>query len=207
MKPFPLPVVALGPGTHSEEETLDYLPMPKEMNTFEPPRLPEHEDLIGHDALRPVLEAALAALAHTAQPEHTTHAAIPIPLQGLGASDLALLNQVLGEGETSIRIDADGDGLEIRIQESVFTGVWRVLTLHHGVAVDDCLEVGAMPTAVRHMARPARLAGPTRLGRARGDVVASVARRSARLDHALEPPKRAHGRGRVTRICTARRSF
>lgn len=154
MKPFPLPVVALGPGTHSEEETLDYLPMPKEMNTFEPPRLPEPEDLIGHDALRPVLEAVLAALAQTAQASHTAHAAaIPIPLQGLGASDLALLNQVLGEGETSIRIDADGDGLEIRIQESVFTGVWRVLTLHHGVAVDDCLEVGAMPTAVRHTAQ------------------------------------------------------
>jgi hydrogenase-1 operon protein HyaF len=154
MKPFPISVVALGglgAGTHSEEETLDYLPMPKDMNTFEPPRLPEPEELAGHDAVRPVLEAVLAALAQTSA--SASRAAIPVSLQGLAAEDLALLNQVLGEGETSICIDADGDGLEIRIQESIFTGVWRVLTLHHGVAVDDCIEVGAIPTAVAHIAQ------------------------------------------------------
>ena len=34
-KPFPIPVVAeLGIGTHQEDESLDYLSMPKDMATY-----------------------------------------------------------------------------------------------------------------------------------------------------------------------------
>ncbi|MDP3134564.1 MAG: hydrogenase expression/formation protein, partial [Burkholderiaceae bacterium] len=50
MKNFPIPVVALGPGTQLEEETLDYLPMPKDMDTYRAPMLPEPEELAGRDA-------------------------------------------------------------------------------------------------------------------------------------------------------------
>jgi len=34
MHAFPIPVVALGPGSQQEDETLDYLPMPHDMRTF-----------------------------------------------------------------------------------------------------------------------------------------------------------------------------
>ena len=40
MKAFPIPVVALGPGTQTEDESLDYLPMPKDMDTYRAPMLP-----------------------------------------------------------------------------------------------------------------------------------------------------------------------
>ncbi|NCS61064.1 MAG: hydrogenase expression/formation protein, partial [Rhodoferax sp.] len=46
MKPFPIPVVAdLGPGTQSEDDTLDYITMPQGMETFHTPVLPEPEDI------------------------------------------------------------------------------------------------------------------------------------------------------------------
>ena len=41
MKEFPIPLVALGPGTHTEDESLDYLSLPKDMDTYRPPVLPE----------------------------------------------------------------------------------------------------------------------------------------------------------------------
>ena len=64
-KPFPIPVVALGPGSLSgvgagDDETLDYLTMPQGMDTYRPPVLPEPEQLAGHDAVLAVLTAALA---------------------------------------------------------------------------------------------------------------------------------------------------
>ena len=50
MKAFPIPVVALGPGTQSEDENLDYLPMPKDMDTYRAPVLPEPEEIAGRAA-------------------------------------------------------------------------------------------------------------------------------------------------------------
>ena len=63
MKDFPIPVVAIGPGTQLEDETLDYLPMPKDMDTYRPPVLPEPEELAGRDAARAALAQVLALLA------------------------------------------------------------------------------------------------------------------------------------------------
>ena len=43
MKPFDIPVVALGPGSQTGEgdEELNYPDLPREMNTYLPPLLPE----------------------------------------------------------------------------------------------------------------------------------------------------------------------
>ena len=40
MKPFPIPVVPVGPGSQTDESP-EYLAMPSGMNTFRAPRLPE----------------------------------------------------------------------------------------------------------------------------------------------------------------------
>ncbi|MBL8307278.1 MAG: hydrogenase expression/formation protein, partial [Rubrivivax sp.] len=37
MKPFPVPVVAFGPGSQPEDEGLDYMTMPAGMETYRPP--------------------------------------------------------------------------------------------------------------------------------------------------------------------------
>ena len=154
MKDFPIPVVAafVGPGSQAEDETLDYLPMPSGMATYSAPRLPEPEALAGHDGAVQALRAALAALDGARRGGST----LRVSLAGLAAADLALVNQVLGEGEVSAVVrgpaQPEGSGDEVRVQESVFAGVWRVMHLHDGRIVDDVIELGAVPRALRDAA-------------------------------------------------------
>lgn len=155
MKDFPIPVVAFGPGSQAEDETLDYLSMPQGMATYRAPALPEPEDIAtragAHRALRETLQALDAVRVSGGQRQ--------VSLLGLGAEDLALVNQVLGEGEVSARVTEHPDSLigqagkELRIQESVFAGVWRVMVLVDGVLVDDAVEVGRIPAALEAAAR------------------------------------------------------
>jgi hydrogenase-1 operon protein HyaF len=68
---------------------------------------------------------------------------------------LAITNQMLGEGEVSIRIDG---ARSFRMQESVFTGLWRVCEYGaDGAPTDDYLEAAALPRAVVEAARAAAL--------------------------------------------------
>ena len=106
-KPFPIPVVGLvGPGTQAEDEQLDYLRMPAGMDTYRPPVLPEPEELAGHGRAVSALHQVLAALLSWLAGEP----AAPVSLAGLDEADLALVNQVLGEGEVSAQVlAAPGD--------------------------------------------------------------------------------------------------
>jgi hydrogenase-1 operon protein HyaF len=141
MKDFPIPLVALGPGTHTEDEGLDYLPLPKDMATYRPPVLPEPEELVGREQVRRVLEQVLGLLDRCAQ----GGAPGQVSLTGLEDADIALINQALGEGEASA-IVADRDGVcELRVQESVFAGVWRLMTWRADQRVEDVIEVGPVP--------------------------------------------------------------
>ncbi len=156
-RPFPIPVVAelplFGPGSQVDDEdgTLDYLVMPQGMNTWAPPRLPEPEELAGHDGAIRALDAVLAA----ARAAVAGAVVDPVRLQGLQAADLKLLNQVLGEGEVSAQVLADPDlpGAPVaRIQESVFPGVWRVIGTDAAGHPYDQIEVGAVPQVLRDAA-------------------------------------------------------
>jgi hydrogenase-1 operon protein HyaF len=156
-RPFPIPVVAaLGPGSQPEDETLDYMPMPSGMDTYRPPVLPEPEELTGHAIATQVLQAVIDAVAARLRGE----AVAPIPLGGLPAAELALVNQVLGEGEVSAQVLArpetrsfGADAVRVRVQESVFAGVWRVLAIDDDGALHDHIEVGAIPAALIEAAR------------------------------------------------------
>ena len=150
--PFPIPVVAAGPGSQIEEEHLDYISMPQGMATYQSPILPEPEEMRGRDGALRVLRDTEAAL----QAAVAGQAAAPVSLAGLNEAELALVNQVLGEGEVAARVlPAPGLG-EARIQESVFAGVWRVVrTEAHGdeCTVHDTIEVGDAPALLRAAAR------------------------------------------------------
>jgi hydrogenase-1 operon protein HyaF len=156
-RPFPIPVVAaFGPGSQPEDETLDYMSMPSGMDTYRPPVLPEPEELAGHAGARAVLHAVLAAVAARIRGE----AVAPISLAELPAEELALVNQVLGEGEVSAQVLAHPetrsfgpDAVRVRVQESVFAGVWRVVSIDDDGAMHDRIEVGAVPTALIDAAR------------------------------------------------------
>lgn len=147
MKDFPIPLVALGPGTQHEDETLDYLPLPKDMTTYRPPVLPEPEELVGLDQARQALQQVLALL------ERGAEGGAPgmVPLGPLAPRDFRVINQVLGEGEASAIVQLGAGNLEVRVQESVFAGVWRLMTWRHeeghdSVLVDDAIEVGPVPS-------------------------------------------------------------
>ncbi|MBX3603980.1 MAG: hydrogenase expression/formation protein [Piscinibacter sp.] len=148
VRPFPIPVVAFGPGSQAEDETLDYPVLPSGMDTYRPPVLPEPEQLAGHGGTRQVLEQVLEAL--------RAGRGASIPLRQLSTGDARLLGQVLGEGEVSAQVLAapglrhfDNSAARARVQESVFAGVWRVQSLGDDGALHDHLEVGAVPALLR----------------------------------------------------------
>jgi hydrogenase-1 operon protein HyaF len=153
MKDFPIPVVAvgIGPGSQHEDETLAYMPMPSGMETFRAPVLPEPEEVAACHGAHRALREALAQLDLVRQGAGN----LGVDLSGLPAADLKLVNQVLGEGEVSAIVRGQGDddnGFELRVQESVFAGVWRVIASMNGVVSSDTIELGAIPQALKSAA-------------------------------------------------------
>jgi hydrogenase-1 operon protein HyaF len=71
----------------------------------------------------------------------------------MSAAALEIMNQMLGEGEVSIRVDGERSFI---IQESVFTGLWRVCARDgDGGLAQDWIEAGTMPRVVGETARQA----------------------------------------------------
>ena len=82
-------------------------------------------------------------------------------MDGIDAAALAVTNQVLGEGEVSVQIAGER---RFRIQESVFTGLWRCLEVDaQGRLVQDWLEAAAMPQVAIDAARAASADGVAKL--------------------------------------------
>ncbi len=148
MKENIISLVRIGPGSQPESGSLDYMPMPKEMNIYQPPRLPEPEDLVAFEQAREVLGQLLALLERAASQGSTGM----IELNQVGPCDLGLINEVLGEGEASALIETGESGEQVRIQESFFAGVWRLMTLRDGKVIDDRLEVAPVPTLLARIA-------------------------------------------------------
>jgi hydrogenase-1 operon protein HyaF len=145
MKDFPIPVHAIGPGSQpAEDAELAVLDMPRDMNTFEMPRVPDTADAAALIAARDLLAGFLAALQRW-DPERQAQGP-RAELDGVDPEALEILNQVLGEGEVAVRI---GGGRRLRIQESVFTGLWRCQEVDADDRVlRDWLEAAAVPQAV-----------------------------------------------------------
>jgi len=145
MKDFPVPVRSIGPGSQpgDEDAELDFLPMPRDMNTFAMPRVPEEADPAALTVSRDLLAGFLAAL-QAWDPDSGS----PGPradLRGVSPEALEITNQVLGEGEVSILIKG---ARQWRIQESVFTGLWRCCEVDaQGRLLADWLEAGPLPDA------------------------------------------------------------
>jgi len=152
MKEFPIPVRMTGPGSQPvEEEQLQYLAMPREMNTFRMPIVPERVETGA------LLEARAALLSLLQEMQRWNPADSPhgpqCDLGGMSAAALEIMNQMLGEGEVSIRVDGERSFI---IQESVFTGLWRVCARDgDGGLAQDWIEAGTMPRVVGETARQA----------------------------------------------------
>jgi hydrogenase-1 operon protein HyaF len=79
-----------------------------------------------------------------------------LDLGGVAPAVQTLINQSLGEGEVSIVVAAGSDTATLRIQETAFTGLWRVRSFAaDGRLLRDDLEIAAIPAAVRTRAASA----------------------------------------------------
>ncbi|OIR00264.1 hypothetical protein GALL_177220 [mine drainage metagenome] len=145
-KSIDIPIVTIGPGSQPvEDDTLEYMAMPKEMYTHDSISLPEPEDLRHRHRIRDLLEDMLATARAYAPGEDE---AIAHDISHLDPDDLACINQILGMGEVSVTIDQVGGA--ILAQEAVLTGVWRVRRVDAAQNVlDDRIEIADVPQAVR----------------------------------------------------------
>ncbi|HEY2190004.1 MAG TPA: hydrogenase expression/formation protein [Caldimonas sp.] len=156
MKDFPIPVRAIGPGSQPDDDAeLDFLEMPRGMSTFQMPRVPEKVDPLALAESRDVLARFLAELEGW-DPEREPQGP-RTEMTGITPAALAITNEVLGEGEVSIQI---GGERRFRIQESVFTGLWRCCEVDAGGRLArDWLEAAAVPQIAIDAARDASAVG------------------------------------------------
>ena len=144
MKKIPIPVV-VEPGSQPVDEdgvVLDYLQMPDGPWTYDMPVVPEPEEVSGLDAGLESLQALHGALADFRENDPVS----VIELDALDTPNRELVDQVLGNGEVSIRYESM---LRARIQEAVLAGVWRVQYLNEKDEVErDVIEVGRIPSLV-----------------------------------------------------------
>lgn len=137
-----IPLLDIGPGSQPEgDASLEYIAMPQGMQTHALPQLPEPEALDAAPAARQALRDILQRLRQCQAGATPTL----LDLRGCSEIDRQLLDQLLGEGEVSARIGGPGG---VRIQESIFAGVWRVFG-----AGRDHIEVAAAPALLAHAAR------------------------------------------------------
>jgi hydrogenase-1 operon protein HyaF len=146
MQPIHIPIRSLMP---EPTDAVEYMPMPREMNTFEMPRLPEPgpgKDVAGaRDVLATFLSHMDAWLAAGGAGEPPA-----LDLAGLQPDALRVLNETLGEGEVSAIVEAEH---EIRVQETVFSGVWRQQHLRGTHLLHDYLLAAPIPPIVAAFAR------------------------------------------------------
>jgi hydrogenase-1 operon protein HyaF len=146
MKPFPIPVVTVVPGSQPVDDVPDFVRLPEMLSAF---RMPAHPI----DASAAALAEARAFLAdlHTAAARHDFGGDVLLSrdVTTLGAEALALVNEAFGEGEVAAIIDEPA----MRLQETGFPGFWRVRGFDgDGALASDVVEVAAVPAVIREAA-------------------------------------------------------
>jgi len=148
MHPVTIPIRALP--IEVEDDGVEFMPMPREMSTFEMPRAPEpgpDSDVAGARELLRVFLAACERWLAKGCPADEPPA---LDLAGLPAQTLRVLNETLGEGEVSALA---GDGQALRIQETVFSGLWREQHRRpDGTLKHDFLLAAPVPPVLRQLA-------------------------------------------------------
>jgi hydrogenase-1 operon protein HyaF len=130
------------------DEDFDYLPMPRDMSTFAMPRPPEPGPGLDVGGAHDLLKAFCTQLSDWLERGGEQPA---VELRGLPAQTLRVLNETLGEGEVSAIV---GGGTDLRVQETVFAGVWREQHFAaDGVLEHDFLLASPVPEVLPAIAR------------------------------------------------------
>lgn len=117
MRPITIPIRN---AMSEPEEAVEFMPMPREMTTFEMPRPPTPGPGADVEGACDVLQLFVEHLQRWLQQGGELPA---LDLVGLPPATLKVINESLGEGEVAAIVDTGGD--EVRVQETVFSGVWR----------------------------------------------------------------------------------
>jgi hydrogenase-1 operon protein HyaF len=163
---FPIAFVGRGSQPLEAEDTqLEFIPMPKEMSRYQAPDIPEPEQVIhlrGAKAVSDWLSQALAEYHVGGEPKIAD-------ISDLDADNRELVNQILGEGEVSLKY-SDQD-LQVRMQESVLAGIWRTFYFdQEGRITRDLIEVCDVPVLARRVPDTEKARGLTQ-GAAPDDVM------------------------------------
>lgn len=148
MKPVTIPIQAIGPMNAEPDEGLDFMPMPRDMSTFVMPNIPD----AGPDADVDGAHQVLAHFIRLLDAWLDQGGELPaLELRGLPADTLRVLNETLGEGEVAAFV---GNRDEVRVQETVFAGVWRQQHFDSdGVLLHDLLIAAPVPPLLLQQAR------------------------------------------------------
>lgn len=143
---IPIMPIPFGPGSQAttEDEGMDILNLPSGMDTFDPPVLPEPEDVAELERAKLILDSTLEGL----RSYKVGSDPIVVDLGDVDPANIELINQAMGEGEVSATLEGPAPMLA---QESVLAGVWRVQHLDgQNNVIKDTLEVADVPHFVRH---------------------------------------------------------
>ncbi len=149
MQEIKIPVNLIGAGSQPADEdgaTLDILQLPDEMQTFRMPEIPDSTRLDEQSQARVMMDALHRALVDQAGNRQLQGSTLDLGV--LDDEDLEVIDQLLGEGEVSMRFERDD--CHARIQESVLAGVWRVKYFSSdGELTRDTIEVADVPKLCR----------------------------------------------------------
>ena len=153
-----IPIAFTGPGSQPPEEDdsrLNFISLPNEMGRYRAPDIPEPEQiehLQGAKAVTDWLRQALAAYRVGGEPWIAD-------ISPLDATNRELVNQILGEGEVSLKYS---DTVKVRMQESVLAGIWRTFYLDAaGHIIRDLIEVCDAPVLARRPPQTKTVAMPS----------------------------------------------
>lgn len=144
MTDYKMPVGGVGSGSQPSEEDgaeLAFMSMPSEMATYSMP------DISAPISAMRQANESLKQIQESLNSYQVGEAIGVVDLSALDKENRKLVDEVLGEGEVSIVFDSE---VQVRIQESVLAGVWRVQYLNAAAEVEkDTVEIGDVPLLIR----------------------------------------------------------
>ncbi len=150
MRNITIPIRSLAAEPAEPAEPIVVMPMPHEMDTFTMPRIPDPGPDADVSGARDVLEQFLARFDAWLNGGAVGGGEPAIDLAGFALEALRVLNETLGEGEVAAIVNLDLAGPEVRIQETVFPGVWREQHFgSSGALLHDYLRAATIPPLLR----------------------------------------------------------
>jgi len=123
-------ILSSNPNSEWDDDGLDYMPMPKDMESYHAPILPEPEEVAGMSATQHVMQTLYAALQQYQQDKKDFY----LSLNELDTENLRLVGQILGDGEVKIHCEGQQS---VKIQESVMAGIWQIQYLNQDQEITD----------------------------------------------------------------------